>query len=61
VADLVARDTLAAMCRSTEISVLYAVELLQSDCHRSEYRQIVLARDTGYAFATARGNASVTL
>jgi hypothetical protein len=33
---------------------------LQSDCHRSEYHQTVLARYTGYAFATARGDASVT-
>jgi len=57
----VARDTFTAICRSTESSVLYVDELLQCDCHRSEYRQIELARYTGYAFATARGNASVTL
>jgi hypothetical protein len=60
-ADLMARDTFTAICRSTESSVLYANELLQCDCHRSEYRQIVLARGTGYAFVSASGNASVTL
>ena len=56
-----ARDTFTAIRRSTESSVLYANELLQFDCHRSEYRQIVLARYTDYAFAMARGNVSVTL
>jgi hypothetical protein len=61
VADLVERDPFTAIRRSTENSVLYAIELLQSDYHRSEYHQIVLPPYTGYAFATARGDASVTL
>jgi len=33
VADLVARDTFTAICRSAESSVLYTTELLQCDCH----------------------------
>jgi len=36
------RTMFTAICRSTESSVLYANELLQDDCHRSECQKIVL-------------------
>ena len=44
------RDTFTAIRRSTENSVLYAIELLQSDYQRSEYHQIVLAPIYGLCF-----------